>query len=210
FVHLIVVNSIVIVPSSSTTYNVTVAKDGSGHFRTISEAVLGAPTNGNNAYFINIKPGVYEEYVSIPEEKPFLALIGSGADKTKITGNRSDRNGFGIKESATLECPILMLCFADVMGEHFILQDITVENSTGPGTQAVALFCRADKAIFYKCKITGYQDTLFADKTRQFYRECDIYGTVDFIFGDARAIFQNCNLFARDTGAVFTAHSRDM
>lgn len=102
-----------------------------------------------------------------------------------------------------------MLCFADVEGPHFLLQDITVENSTGPGTQAVALLCRAEKAVFYKCKITGYQDTLFADRTHQFYRDCDIYGTVDFIFGDATAIFQNCNLFARDTGAVFTAHSRN-
>lgn len=91
------VNSIVIVPSSSTTYNVTVAKDGSGQFRTISEAILGAPTNGNDTYFIiNIKPGVYEEYVLIPEEKPFLA------DKTKITGNRSDKNGHGTSKSATL------------------------------------------------------------------------------------------------------------
>ncbi|XP_058211802.1 probable pectinesterase/pectinesterase inhibitor 25 [Rhododendron vialii] len=104
---------------------------------------------------------------------------------------------------------ILMLCFIVVEGAHFLLQDITVENSTGPGTQAVALYCHAEYAIFYKCKITGYQDTLFADSTQQFYRECDIYGTVDFIFGDARALFQNCNLFARDTGAVFTAHSRD-
>ncbi|XP_058211803.1 pectinesterase-like [Rhododendron vialii] len=94
-------------------------------------------------------------------------------------------------------------------GAHFLLQDITVENSTGPGTQAVALYCHAEYAIFYKCKITGYQDTLFADSTQQFYRECDIFGTVHFIFGDARALFQNCNLFAHDTGAVFTAHSRD-
>lgn len=61
----------------------------------------------------------------------------------------------------------------------------------------MALLVASDHAVFYRCSIAGYQDTLYALSLRQFYRECDIYGTVDFIFGNAVAIFQNCQLVLR-------------
>lgn len=101
--------------SSSITNVITVAKDGTGDFNTIKDAVLAAPANRNNTYYIIIKPGLYEEYVTIPGEKPFLALIGSGADKTIITGNRSSRNGYGINASATLG-KFLDGFFSDILG----------------------------------------------------------------------------------------------
>ena len=83
-------------------------------------------------------------------------------------------------------------------GSGFIAKDMTFENDAGPGKhQAVALRSGADLSVFYRCSFKGYQDTLYVYSQRQFYRNCDVYGTVDFIFGDAAAILQNCNIYVR-------------
>lgn len=85
-----------------------------------------------------------------------------------------------------------------VTGDGFIARDMTFENTAGPQKhQAVALRSGSDLSIFHRCSFKGYQDTLYVHSQRQFYRECDIYGTVDFIFGDAVAVLQSCNIYVR-------------
>jgi len=85
-----------------------------------------------------------------------------------------------------------------VQGERFIAHNLTFENTAGPANkQAVAVRNDADLSIFYKCSFLGYQDTLYLHHNHQFYRDCDIYGTIDFIFGNAAAVLQNCNIYAR-------------
>ncbi|MBA0578926.1 hypothetical protein Gorai_021197, partial [Gossypium raimondii] len=101
-----------------------------------------------------------------------------------------------------------------VVGNGFIAKGITIENSAGPSKhQAVALRSGSDLSAFYKCSFVAYQDTLYVHSLRQFYRECDIYGTVDFIFGNAAAVFQACNLYARKPNPnqknIFTAQGRE-
>ncbi|XP_024011491.1 probable pectinesterase/pectinesterase inhibitor 54 [Eutrema salsugineum] len=164
--------------------HVVVAKDGSGDYRTVMEAVTAA--NGNGRFVIYVKRGIYKEKVRI--EKDEITLIGEGKDRTVIVGDDSVAGGTSVPETATMT----------VTGDEFIGRDIGIKNTAGPrGKQAIALSITSDRSVLYRCSISGYQDTLYAAALRQFYRECDIYGTIDFIFGNAAAVFQSCNIFLR-------------
>ncbi|KFK37970.1 hypothetical protein AALP_AA3G053400 [Arabis alpina] len=160
-------------------------------FKTINDAVAAAPTKAESSdgYFvIYAEAGVYEEYVTVPSNKPNVMIIGDGIDKTIITGNRNVVDGSTTFASATLA----------VIGKGFMAANITVRNTAGPSKhQAVAVRNSADMSAFYKCSFEAYQDTLYVHSLRQFYRECDIYGTVDFIFGNAATVIQNCNIIPR-------------
>ncbi|XP_010503036.1 PREDICTED: probable pectinesterase/pectinesterase inhibitor 32 [Camelina sativa] len=174
--------------SSQTAADAVVAADGTGNFKTISDAVLAAPDYSTKRYVIHVKRGVYVENVEIKKKKWNIMMVGDGIDATVITGNRSFIDGWTTFRSAT---------FA-VSGRGFIARDITFQNTAGPEKhQAVALRSDTDLGVFYRCAMRGYQDTLYAHSMRQFFRECIITGTVDFIFGDATAIFQNCQIKAK-------------
>nr|GEY78949.1 putative pectinesterase/pectinesterase inhibitor 22 [Tanacetum cinerariifolium] len=86
-----------------------------------------------------------------------------------------------------------------VSGRGFIARDITFRNTAVPQShQGVALHVDSDQSAFYHCSMEGYQDTLYAHSLRQFYRECSIYGTIDFIFGNGAAVLQNCKINTRE------------
>ncbi|KAG7559541.1 Invertase/pectin methylesterase inhibitor domain superfamily [Arabidopsis thaliana x Arabidopsis arenosa] len=171
-----------------TVADAVVAADGTGNFTTISDAVLAAPDYSTKRFVIHVKRGVYEENVEIKKKKWNIMIVGDGIDATVITGNRSFIDGWTTFRSAT---------FA-VSGRGFIGRDITFQNTAGPEKhQAVAIRSDTDLGVFYRCAMRGYQDTLYAHSMRQFFRECIITGTVDFIFGDATAVFQNCQIKAK-------------
>ncbi|KAG8376282.1 hypothetical protein BUALT_Bualt09G0047000 [Buddleja alternifolia] len=183
---------------------ITVAADGSGNFTTVADAINFAPNNSADRVIIYVREGVYKENVEIPSWKSNIVLLGDGSDVTVISGKRSVADGWTTFRSATLA----------VSGEGFLARDITFENTAGPEKhQAVALRINADLSAVYRCTITGYQDTLYVHSFRQFYRECDIYGTIDYIFGNAAVVFQGCNIISRmpmrGQGTVITAQSRD-
>ncbi|KAL5705352.1 pectinesterase [Ranunculus cassubicifolius] len=130
-------------------------------------------------------------------------MIGDGINKTVITGNRSVTDGWSTFNSATFI----------VVGQGFVGVNMTIRNTAGAiKHQAVAVRSGADMSTFYRCRFEGYQDTLYPHSMRQFYRECDIYGTVDFIFGNAAVVFQNCNMYPtlpmRGQGNEVTAQGR--
>ncbi|KAI9071305.1 hypothetical protein K1719_046734 [Acacia pycnantha] len=168
--------------------DVVVAADGTGNYTKVMDAVLAAPDNSMKRYVIYVKRGVYFENVEIKKKKWNLMMIGDGMDATIISGNRSFVDGWTTFRTAT---------FA-VSGRGFIARDMAFQNTAGPEKhQAVALRSDSDLSVYYRCGIDGYQDSLYTHTMRQFYRECKISGTVDFIFGDATAAFQNCQLVAR-------------
>lgn len=105
------------------------------------------------------------------------------------------------------------MIFTAVMGNKFLARDITVENTSPPEKQQAVALMVTTNAAFSRCEIISHQDTLYAHSLRQFYHDCIIQGTVDFIFGNAAAVFQNCRILARKpiTGQsnTITAQGRD-
>ncbi|KAJ7524433.1 hypothetical protein O6H91_17G004900 [Diphasiastrum complanatum] len=174
--------------NTTTVPNVTVAQDGTGQFLRIQDAVNAAANTGSSFYIISIKAGIYTESISIPKTAKNVMFVGDGVGKTIITGNKSVvGSGVSTFDTATLA----------VKGNGFFARDLTIENTAGPEMhQAVAVRVSADLAVFYKCSLAGYQDTLYTHTLRQFYKECTISGTVDFIFGNSAAVFQQCTLVA--------------
>ncbi|ERN04392.1 hypothetical protein AMTR_s00147p00102150 [Amborella trichopoda] len=78
-----------------------------------------------------------------------------------------------------------------------MVRALAIVNTAGPTKgQAVALHVQSNLAAFFRLNIIAYQDTLYAHSLHHFYRDCHIYGTVDFIFGNAAEVFQNCHFFA--------------
>ncbi|KAF8728921.1 hypothetical protein HU200_018220 [Digitaria exilis] len=190
-------------PNGGLTPNVTVAKDGSGDFTNISAALDAMPENYTGRYFIYVKEGVYEETVNITGSMANITMYGDGSNRSIVTGNKSILDGVRMWRTAT---------FA-VDGDSFTAIRLGIRNTAGvEKQQALALRVKGDKAIFFNCRIEGNQDTLFAQAYRQFYRSCVISGTVDFIMGDAAAVFQRCVILVRrprpGQPAVVTAHAR--
>ncbi|XP_010264199.1 PREDICTED: pectinesterase 2-like [Nelumbo nucifera] len=185
--------------------NIVVAQDGSGNFRTIKEALSAASQQrtGSGRFVIYVKKGAYIENLEIGSSLQNIMLVGDGMRNTIITGNRSVGGGSTTFNSATVA----------VTGQGFIAMGITFRNTAGPENhQAVALRSGSDLSVFYRCGFEGYQDTLYVHSQRQLYKECYIYGTVDFIFGNAAVVLQNCMIFARrpmdNQNNVVTAQGR--
>ncbi|XWS65506.1 hypothetical protein CRYUN_Cryun05aG0118900 [Craigia yunnanensis] len=168
--------------------DIIVAKDGSGKYKTISAALEAVPDKSKKRTLIYVKKGVYKENIRIETKKWNVTMIGDGMESTIVSGSLNYVDGTPTFSTAT---------FA-VFGKGFVARDMGFVNTAGPQKhQAVALMSTADQSVFYRCRFDAFQDTLYAHSNRQFYRECDITGTIDFIFGNSAVVFQNCNVLPR-------------
>jgi pectinesterase len=174
----------------------TVAHDGSGDFKTIQQAVNAVRDLSQQRVAIYIKAGVYQEKLVIPSWKCNIELIGEDQNNTIITNsdfsgkaNPQGRDAFGKTEFTTYTSYTVL-----VQGNDFIARNLTITNAAGPVGQAVALHVEGDRCAVINCQLLGNQDTLYAgtENKRQFYKDCYLEGTTDFIFGEATAVFQNC------------------
>ncbi|HKV32836.1 MAG TPA: pectinesterase family protein, partial [Pyrinomonadaceae bacterium] len=176
---------------------IVVAADGSGDFKTVQQAVGSIPENNTERVVIQIKPGVYREQVRVGRGQRYLTFRGEDALKTILTFRLS-----------ALWAGNTRLAFSTFIGaDDFRAENITFENTFGVGSQAVALFVDADRAEFHNCRFLGWQDTLFVNGARHLFKDCYIEGHVDFIFGSASTVFENCTIHSKGAGYV-TAHYR--
>jgi pectin methylesterase-like acyl-CoA thioesterase len=181
------------------TVQVVVSGDGRGDFSTIQQAIDHAPAEGNGRLVIAIRPGVYRERIVIPQDRPRVTLLGLGKDPASVT--------ITYNMSAVLAGGTFLSSTVDAEGSDFEASNLTIENSFGAGSQAVALMVHSDRAVLRHCRLIGWQDTLYAASGRQYFFDCYIQGAVDFIFGNARAVFDHCEIHSAGAGYV-TAQSR--
>lgn len=186
--------------SISNNYHFVVDSKGNGDFKTVQEAINAVPDFRKNETLIFIKPGIYKEKLVLPESKANVVLIGEERDKTILTYDdfALKKNKFGEEIGTTGSSSFF------VFGDGFRAENITFENSSGPVGQAVAVRVSANQVVFINCRFSGFQDTLYpqAENTMQYYRDCIIEGTVDFIFGWATAVFENCTIICKNTGYI--------
>jgi len=180
----------------------TVAKDGSGNFKTIQEAVNAVRDLSEVQVSIYIKKGIYKEKLVIPAHKSKISLIGEDKDQTIITFD--DYSGKGVINTYTSHTVL-------VQGNDFKAENLTLQNNAGPVGQAVALHVEADRVVIKNCKIIGNQDTLFpsADTSRQYYVDCYIEGTTDFIFGAATVVFERCHIHSKKNSYITAASTTE-
>lgn len=188
-------------------FDFVVAKDGSGDFQSIQEAFDAVPDFRKNETKILLKPGTYKEKLVLATSKTNVFLIGESAEKTIVTFDdfAQKKNKFGEEMGTTGSTSFF------VFGDGFYAKNITFENSAGPVGQAVAVRVDGDKVMFEQCRFLGFQDTLYphGDRSRQYYKDCYIEGTVDFIFGWSTAVFENCEIFSKKGGGYVTAASTE-
>ncbi|KAK8449794.1 hypothetical protein SEVIR_7G269750v4 [Setaria viridis] len=171
--------------------NAVVAQDGSGNFKTITEAINAVPKSYDGRYAIYVKAGTYKEYVTVPKNMANVFMYGDGPTRTVVTGDKSNTGGFATIATRTFSAE----------GNGFICKSMGFVNTAGPeGHQAVAMHVQGDMSVFFNCRFEGYQDTLYVHANRQFFRNCEVLGTVDFIFGNSAALLQNCLLTVRKPG----------
>lgn len=186
-------------------YDFVVAKDGSGDFFTLQDAIDAVPDfRKEKRTNILVRRGVYKEKLIVPECKLNISLIGE--DGAVLTNDdyaqKKNRFGENMSTSGSSTCYIY--------GPDFYAENITFENSAGRVGQAVACFIEGDRAYFKNCHFLGNQDTLYnyGKESRQYFENCYIEGTVDFIFGWATVLFKDCVIHSVGDGYV-TAPATD-
>lgn len=186
-------------------YDFVVAKDGSGDFKTVQEAIDAVPDFRKSQTTVHIKNGVYKEKLVLPASKTMVRFVGEDVKKTILTNDdyASKKNRFGEEMGTTGSSSFF------IFGDDFSAENITFENSAGPVGQAVAVRIDGDKVMFTNCRFLGNQDTLYphGEKSRQYYKDCYIEGTTDFIFGWSSAVFENCEIYCKEGGSYITAAS---
>jgi len=181
-----------------------VAKDGSGKYKTMQEALDAVPLNNKKPVTIFIKNGIYKEKLHLDSLKNFVTLVGENKFNTILTYNdhtgKIAPNGDSINTRTSWSFKI--------KGNNFTAENISFQNDAGfSAGQAVAVESDGDKAIFRNCRFLGFQDVLFtnSDNSRQYYFNCYIEGTTDFIFGSATVWFEQCHIHSKKNSHVTAA-----
>ena len=183
---------------------IVVARDGTGQFRTIGEAIEVCRAFMDYHKVIYVKRGIYKEKLIIPQWLQNIEICGEDRDQTVITYDDhaniiypSTGNGMGTFRTYTLR----------VDGNSITIKNITIENNAARLGQAVALHTQGDRLMFLNCRFLGNQDTVYTGMpyTRLLFRDCYIEGTTDFIFGASTAWFEHCAIYCKINSYITAA-----
>ncbi|GAV68795.1 Pectinesterase domain-containing protein, partial [Cephalotus follicularis] len=192
---------------------IVVDANGGGDSVTVQGAIDMVPEQNKERVKIYILPGIYREKVIVPKSKPYISFIGkeNRTSDTVITWNSKASD----KDSNGRELGTYRSASVTIESDYFIATSITFENTVVAmpriyGMQAVALRISGDKAMFYRVRVLGTQDTLLDEQGSHYFYQCHIQGSVDFIFGRSKSLYQDCVLqsIAKKSGAI-AAHHRD-
>lgn len=180
---------------------ITVAQDGSGDFTKIQDAVYACPAFPYEKVTIYVKNGVYNEKVRIPEWNNNVILKGESKENTMITFD-DNFSKINLGRNSTFYTSTLL-----VEGDDFSASNLTIKNVSGDKGQAIALSVTGTRAKISNCTILGNQDTLYLSgkNAKQYFKDCYIEGTTDFIFGGATALFENCVIHSIKSSYVTAA-----
>ncbi|MBD2720652.1 pectinesterase family protein [Hymenobacter armeniacus] len=170
-------------------FDLVVAKDGSGAYRTVQAAINAAPTGRTTVFTIFIKNGKYREKLTVPANKPFLQFVGESVAGTVLTWNDANTPTFPGNSASVI-----------INASDVSALNITFENSYGDAPQGLAMYITGDRVAFKNCRFLGGQDTMQLNSqagNRSYFKECYIDGVVDFIFGAGRGLFENCIVYPR-------------
>lgn len=183
---------------------VTVAVDGSGTYKTVQEAFNAVPLNNKRPVSIFIKNGVYREKLFLDSTKNLVTIIGE--DKFNTTLTYDDHTGKISPSGDTINTRTSWSFL--IKADNFTARNITFQNDAGfTAGQAVAVESDGDKAVFRNCRFIGNQDVLFTnnEKSRQYYSQCYIEGTTDFIFGSSTVWFEQCHIHSKKNSHITAA-----
>ena len=184
---------------SGITQTITVAKDGSGQFTTVQAAVNSIASGSSTHIRIDIKAGTYTEKLTIAS-RTNLCLVGAGNTTTILSYGDSSATVGSTSGSASV-----LISANDFSGAN-----LTIQNSFGPGSQAVALRTTGQRQQFLNCRFVGYQDTLYTHSGSQYFRNCYVQGNTDYVFGGATAVLENCEVRNVEGGSATSAPNTDI
>ena len=182
----------------------TVSQDGSGKFKTVQAAFDAVPTGNKDTIVIYVKKGIYKERLVLDTRKDFVKLVGENRKNTVLTFD--NHAGLKLPNGDTVNTWTSASFF--IYADNFSAHNITFQNNAGfTAGQAVAVFANGDRLAFDHCNFIGFQDVLFCSGagSKQFYTDCYIEGTTDFIFGPATAVFENCLIHSKKNSHVTAA-----
>lgn len=181
-----------------------VAQDGSGQFKSVQKAFDAVPTGNKDTIIIHVKKGVYKERLVLDTRKDFVKLVGEDANETVLTFDNHAGKILANGDTVNTWTSASFFIYAN----NFSAEHITFQNDAGfTAGQAVAVYTFGDKLFFQNCRFIGFQDALFCSGSgaRQYYKDCYIEGTTDFIFGAATAVFDGCTLYSKKKSHVTAA-----
>lgn len=183
---------------------ITVAQDGSGKYKTVQEALNAVPYNNTKPAIIFIKNGIYKEKLFLDSTKNFVTITGEDKFNTILTYD--DHTGKISPKGDTINT--MTSWSFKVKADDFTAKNITFQNDAGfTAGQAVALESDGDKAIFNNCRVLGFQDILLINgrNSRQYFINCYLEGTTDFIFGASTVWFEKCHIHSKKNSHITAA-----